>query len=73
MEVTVYTKPECQGCKLTIKALDKAEIPYSTAPLDDVVLAEAAARNILAAPVVRVGDDLWGGFRPDRIAALKVA
>lgn len=73
MEVNVYTKPGCQGCRLTILQLAETELPFSVRPLDDDTLKAAEAQGITAAPVVRAGDDMWGGFRPDRIAALRAA
>jgi glutaredoxin-like protein NrdH len=74
--VTVYTKPECQACKLTKKALEKEGIEYQEAPLDDDVLEAAKIDGILSAPIVTIPGpepgtrNWWGGFRPDRIKAL---
>ena len=72
MSITVYTKPQCVQCGATIKALDKAGLPYA---LVDIT-ADAAARDYvmalghLQAPVVVAGTDHWAGFRPDRIKDL---
>ena len=72
MTITVYTKPQCVQCGATIKALDKAGLPYA---LVDIT-ADAAARDYvmalghLQAPVVVTDTDHWAGFRPDRIKSL---
>lgn len=69
MTVTVYTKPACGGCIATKKHLDKLGIPYAVGSMDDI-RDLAIEQGILAAPVVEVDGQLWGGYRPDRIAAL---
>jgi glutaredoxin-like protein NrdH len=74
--VTVYSRPDCQQCRLTYVALDRAGIVYTVV---DVTRHDAARRYVVdelghaAAPVVVVDGDParhWSGFRPDRIAAL---
>jgi glutaredoxin-like protein NrdH len=76
--VTVYSRPDCQQCRLTYVALDRAGIGYTVV---DVTRHDAARRYVVdelghaAAPVVVVDGDPgpvrhWSGFRPDRIAAL---
>jgi glutaredoxin-like protein NrdH len=72
MDVTVYTKPACVQCNATHKALDKQGIHYRTVD----ITRDADARDFVMAlgyvqvPVVIVGNQHWGGFRPDRIKAL---
>lgn len=70
MTITVYTKPACPACKLTKKQLEKCELPYCEQPMTDEIREAAVARGELSAPIVQAGDQLWGGFRPDRIRAL---
>lgn len=74
--VTVYTKPVCPQCDATKRALDKLGIPYSAEPITDEILASASELDISSAPIVcasinGVEVPPWGGFRPDRIKALK--
>jgi glutaredoxin-like protein NrdH len=72
MTVTVYTAPGCYGCSATKRQLDKAGIPYVEEPMSADVVDEAKATlgEKLMAPIVRAGEHLWAGFRPDRINAL---
>jgi glutaredoxin-like protein NrdH len=69
--VVVYTKPACIPCKLTKKHLDKLGVAYKTAPLDGDILKDAIAAGITAAPLVFANGAIWGGYRPDRLDALK--
>jgi Glutaredoxin-like protein NrdH len=70
--VTVYTKPACQQCNATYRALDKNGIAYTS--VDITVDVEAGDRlralGYQQAPVVTAGDDHWTGFRPDKIEEL---
>jgi len=68
-EVVVYTKPNCGGCIGTKRHLDRLGIPWSEAPIEDIH-ALAVEQGISAAPVVVAGEQMWGGYRPDRIDAL---
>lgn len=72
MRVTVYTKPQCQQCTATARALDKAGITYDTVDITtnpdarDYVM----ALGYLQAPVVVTDTEHWAGFRPDRCKSL---
>lgn len=70
MAVTVYTKPNCPACILTKRKLADLGVAHNELPIDDAVTAEAQAQGITAAPIVRVGEQMWGGFRPDRLSAI---
>lgn len=73
--ITVYTKPDCQPCRNTKRALDRAGIPYAEKPVADR-LDEFKDRGFLASPVVVVTDEsgaevkAWSGFRFDELRAL---
>lgn len=69
MTVDLYTKPNCPACTLTKRQLDKREIIHNEHDIE-TILDEAKARGITSAPIVVVGEQMWGGFRPDRIDAL---
>ena len=75
MSITVYTKPACQQCRATTKALDKAGLDYDLVDisLDDGARAYVMALGHLQAPVVEVDGEHWSGFRPDRIRGLAAA
>jgi len=65
-EVVVYTQPNCQPCKATLRRFNTAGIPIKELPA-----AEHAgllkAMGHLAAPVVMTGEKHWSGYRPDLI------
>lgn len=70
-KVRVYTTPNCAQCMLTKRLMDTLGIAYA---IEDATQPEAIAAlkeyGFLAAPVVVVGeagDDMWSGFKPDRI------
>ncbi|EPD69410.1 glutaredoxin-like protein NrdH [Corynebacterium pyruviciproducens] len=69
MSITLYTKPACQQCKATKRALDKAGLEYTVVDIsmDDEARDYVMALGYLQAPVVTVDNDHWSGFRPDRI------
>lgn len=75
MTVTLYSaNPDCQGCKLTRRQLIDRGIKFSEAAPTDAVIAAARAQGLeLTAPIVQAGDQLWTGYRPDRIDALATA
>lgn len=65
-EVVVYTQPNCQPCKATLRRFREAGI-------DVKELAAADYRELLtamghqSAPVVMDGVSHWHGYRPDLI------
>lgn len=85
LEATVYTKTGtyCGQCVTTLRALEKAEIPFREVPGIDMpenadLLQMFKEREVplLQAPIVVVTNsvgrevDAWAGFRPDKIAWL---
>lgn len=72
-ELTVYTTPECPGCKLTKNQLAKNGIDFRE--IDVTTNSEAramlAAAGFKTAPVIQTPDgEMTGGYRPDRIKAI---
>ena len=66
--VTVYSKADCSGCKMTKKVLDKNNVEYREERIDlnPEALAKVKEMGYLQAPVVVAPDGShWGGFRPD--------
>jgi glutaredoxin-like protein NrdH len=66
----VLTKPDCQQCRATYRALDARKIPYEIVDMsvDAEALEKAKALGYLQAPVVITAEgDHWSGFRPDKI------
>ncbi|MDL9978585.1 glutaredoxin family protein [Microbacterium sp. ASV49] len=74
--VTVYsTGPQCQRCRLTLRRLEDAGIPFTIVDLIDATSRDARAYvtddlGYSEAPIVVVDDEPehhWSGFRPDLI------
>jgi glutaredoxin-like protein NrdH len=75
MVVKVYSRPDCQPCRLTKMRFDKLGIPFTEVDLDDTALAYTRSLGYTSAPVIEVdyGEGVttsWAGLRPDYIAAL---
>lgn len=72
MTVTVYSKPACVQCVATYKELERKGIEYNVIDLtqDQEAFATVQGLGYMQVPVVVVGEDHWGGFRPDKIGAL---
>ena len=77
MTITVYTKPGCGPCKLTIRKFEAAGL---TPQIVDITTSPAALEYIseelgyAQAPVVVYekdgSEDHWSGLRPDKINEL---
>lgn len=71
--VVVYTKPDCQPCRLTKRHLDRLDIPYETR---DVTADPDAYQAVVdlgyqgVPVVVTPAGEHWHGYRPDEIKAL---
>lgn len=71
-ELTVYTKPDCPGCKMTKRELDKVGATYQEVDLTtrpDLV-EEFTAEGLRSAPVVELGEQRIAGFDPAKIRAI---
>lgn len=72
MQVTVYSKPNCQPCRATYRTLDKFGVPYEVIDVSE----DHDAREWLIAeghkqtPVVVSPIGTWSGYVPDKIRAL---
>lgn len=69
MTIKLYSKPNCQPCRLTKMALDKAGLEYVEIDIEDHI-DMLKARGHMQAPVVIAGSLEWSGFRPDMIKEL---
>ncbi len=73
MRIIIYTRDNCVQCNATKSALDRSGLDYHLINLDEQP-EEIAALKALGhrqLPVVRVDEESWSGFRPDKIAALR--
>lgn len=71
-ELTVYTKPDCPGCRMTKRELDKAGAAYKEVDLTtrpDLV-EQFRSEGLRSAPVVELGDERVAGFNPAKIRAI---
>lgn len=71
-ELTVYTTPNCPGCRMTKRELDKAGAPYNEIDLTtrpDLV-EQFRAEGLRSAPVVELGAERVAGFNPAKIRAI---
>lgn len=65
-EVVVYTQPNCQPCKATLRRFNEASvtvIEHAAADYRDLL----KAMGHQSAPVVMDGVSHWHGYRPDLI------
>lgn len=71
-ELTVYTKPDCPGCKMTKRELDKAGATYTEVDLTTRpdLIESFTAEGLRSAPVVELGDKRIAGFDPAKIRAI---
>lgn len=72
MAINLYTKDNCVQCKATKRALDRLNIEYNTIDIakDDSARDYVLSKGFSQAPVVEAGDEIFSGFRPDRIKSL---
>lgn len=74
--VTVYSKLNCQPCKMTKRYLDKANIPYTEVSLEELSedeLSEILALGHSSAPVVITATgESFSGYRPDMLKKLSI-
>lgn len=65
-EVVVYTQPNCQPCKATLRRFQEAGVVVKElAAADYVDLLKAMGHQ--SAPIVMDGRKHWHGYRPDLI------
>lgn len=71
MIVRVYSKPNCGQCAATIRKLNVLGVEHVVEDATDPqTVAALKELGYMSAPVVCVGvsnDDMWSGYRPDRI------
>lgn len=75
-ELTIYTTPKCQGCKLTKDKLTEAGLEFVVVDLEEnpQFIDEFHAQGLMQAPVIETSDGVrTAGFRPDRIKAIVAA
>lgn len=73
--IKVYTNVNCVQCDQTKKFLDNAGIKYEVRPFADYPeeLDRFISQGFKAAPIVETDNDVWSGFRIDKLKGLEVA
>lgn len=74
-ELTVYTTPDCPGCQMTRRQLDKAGVAYKAIDLSgrpDLV-EQFRKEGLLQAPIIEMDGQRTAGFDPSRIKAIVAA
>ena len=71
--VTVYSKNNCQQCKITKRKLTSMGITYHEYNVDEdpKALEYLLERGLRSLPVVVTEDDTWTGLRMDKLNNLK--
>ena len=74
-ELTVYTTPNCPGCKMTRRQLDKAGVAYEAVDLSSRpdLVEQFRSEGLRQAPIIEVDGQRTAGFNPDRIKAIVAA
>lgn len=72
MRPIVWSKDACQQCDATKRLMTRLGIDFEERNLENypAKVSEFRDRGFLQAPIVEAGDEVWSGFRPDRITAL---
>ena len=72
VDVVVYSTPACSQCFSTKKLMDKKGVTYREVDLSQNIdkLEELRQKGFSQAPIVEAGDQMWSGFRFDKIEDL---
>ena len=74
-ELTVYTTPDCPGCTMTKRQLDKAGVVYKVVDLSGRpdLIKQFQAEGLRQAPIIEMDGQRTAGFDPTRIKAIVAA
>ena len=68
--IKIYTKPGCMQCKMTDLFKSRGvEFEYLDISKDQAAAQRVSELGYRQLPVVEVGAEHWGGFRPERVNA----
>ncbi|HFI0682457.1 TPA: glutaredoxin-like protein NrdH [Streptococcus suis] len=70
--ITIYSKPNCQACRMTKMVLDDLGVDYTHIDVttDAEALDKVKTLGYSQMPVVEADGEFWSGFQPDRLAEL---
>ena len=69
MSITIYTQPNCSQCENTKRFFDQKEIPYDVVDIteDQEGYNFVVGLGFKTVPVVSTKEDVWAGFRLDKL------
>lgn len=72
MTITIYSKSGCPECVFTKKYLQSENIPFEEKRIDQnqSYLDEVISLGYSSLPVVKVGEESFSGYHPERLQAL---
>lgn len=75
MSVTVYTTTNCVQCEQTKRVLTARGVGYDTIDLSEnkEALEYVLSLGFSSAPVVITDNDMWSGFRIDKLNSLPIS
>lgn len=67
--ITVYGQPDCQPCRLAMRQLDKAEVPYNYVDLTEhpEKLQQFKEAGVQSTPIIETPTERFTGLQPKRI------
>ena len=65
--ITVYTRDNCVQCTRTKAALKKRGLEYEEIETDEETADSFREQGYQSLPIVVTHDEVWTGFRPDKI------
>lgn len=69
--ITVYTRDNCVQCNRTKAALKKRDLEYTEIEIDDETADSFREQGYQSLPIVVAHDEVWAGFRPDKIKGIQ--
>lgn len=72
MAITVYSKPSCPQCDATKRQLAALGVSFDVVDVTQDLQAAELLRTagFMQVPVVLSDNDIWSGYRPDKIKRL---
>lgn len=68
-QVTIYTKPNCQPCKIAKKYLTSKGIEFRELSIFDYA-EELKAKGFMSAPVIKIDDEILPGLDMNKLKTL---
>lgn len=71
MNIVIYTGTNCMGCNMTKKFFKENGVDFEERNVEDpTFLAQAKETGFNSIPIVVTNDDVFVGFRPDKLKAI---